>query len=75
MHQGVVQSFSAGLGKGSEFVVRLPLLSHATPDGGQESNSGQDLRSFQDFRTLKDLARERGDILSYTAGSILVKSG
>ena len=28
MHQGVVQAFSAGLGKGSEFVVRLPLATH-----------------------------------------------
>jgi len=55
MHQGVVQAFSAGLGKGSEFVVRLPLLSHATPNESQESNSGQDFRSFQDFRTLQDV--------------------
>jgi CheY-like chemotaxis protein len=46
MHQGVAQAHSAGLGKGSEFVVRLPLLSHATPKEGQAP------RSFQDFGTL-----------------------
>jgi len=43
MHQGVAQAFSAGLGKGSEFVVRLPLLSHTTPD------DGQDLHTLREF--------------------------
>jgi CheY-like chemotaxis protein len=40
MHQGVVQAFSAGLGKGSEFVVRLPLLKHPSPDDGIPQSSG-----------------------------------
>ncbi len=30
MHGGTVEAFSEGLGKGSEFVVRLPVLSDAT---------------------------------------------
>src|SRR5262249_29020381 len=29
LHDGTVQAFSAGLGKGAEFVVRLPLLMNA----------------------------------------------
>jgi CheY-like chemotaxis protein len=45
MHQGVVQAYSAGLGKGSEFVVRLPLLSRRASDS-------QDFRSLQDFGSL-----------------------
>lgn len=28
MHRGTIEAFSAGLGMGSEFVVRLPLVSH-----------------------------------------------
>jgi signal transduction histidine kinase len=40
MHQGVVQAFSAGLGKGSEFVVRLPLLKHPSPDDAIPQSSG-----------------------------------
>jgi signal transduction histidine kinase/DNA-binding response OmpR family regulator len=42
MHQGVVQACSAGLGKGSEFVVRLPLLQQPIPiDSGMESQVGR----------------------------------
>jgi PAS domain S-box-containing protein len=42
MHDGTVEAFSDGLGQGSEFVVRLPLLRQALPsntptkDGGKE---------------------------------------
>jgi signal transduction histidine kinase/ActR/RegA family two-component response regulator len=32
MHGGSVTAFSQGLGHGSEFVVRLPLVVHASPD-------------------------------------------
>jgi CheY-like chemotaxis protein len=31
LHEGVVEAFSAGLGAGSEFVVRLPLKADVTP--------------------------------------------
>jgi chemotaxis protein histidine kinase CheA len=30
-HGGTVEAFSGGLGRGSEFVVRLPLASMVTP--------------------------------------------
>jgi DNA-binding response OmpR family regulator len=32
MHEGSVQAFSAGIGQGSEFVVRLPALAVLPPD-------------------------------------------
>ena len=35
MHGGTVQAQSEGAGKGSEFVVRLPLFSHQQPRSGQ----------------------------------------
>jgi signal transduction histidine kinase len=38
MHQGVVQAFSAGLGKGSAFVVRLPLLTQSGPAVSDQSS-------------------------------------
>jgi CheY-like chemotaxis protein len=38
MHQGVVQAFSAGLGKGSEFVVHLPLLDQPCPSASDHSS-------------------------------------
>jgi CheY-like chemotaxis protein/anti-sigma regulatory factor (Ser/Thr protein kinase) len=37
MHGGQVEAASAGLGQGSEFTVRLPLLAEATPQSGRES--------------------------------------
>jgi len=41
MHGGSVQAFSEGRGKGSEFVVRLPLLgTGAAPVGGGQAPSG-----------------------------------
>jgi signal transduction histidine kinase/DNA-binding response OmpR family regulator len=36
MHEGTVQAFSEGLGKGSEFVVRLPKLQHIPESGESE---------------------------------------
>src|SRR5262249_44635058 len=38
MHQGTVQASSAGPGKGSEFVVRLPLLVNGLPQSTTPSN-------------------------------------
>lgn len=37
-HGGTVQALSEGDGKGSEFVVRLPLLKHAAPIGTESKN-------------------------------------
>jgi signal transduction histidine kinase/DNA-binding response OmpR family regulator len=38
MHQGVVQAFSEGLGKGSEFVVRLPLFIQPRPGEANQAS-------------------------------------
>jgi PAS domain S-box-containing protein len=48
MHGGDVQAFSAGLGRGSEFAVRLPLLSASDTATGitaaHSSSTGKELR-------------------------------
>lgn len=38
MHGGTVQAHSAGLGQGSEFVVRLPLASYESPEASSDLN-------------------------------------
>ncbi|MGN6547694.1 MAG: ATP-binding protein, partial [Aureliella sp.] len=38
MHQGEIEARSEGLGKGSEFIVRLPLLVEAIPPATEEPN-------------------------------------
>jgi signal transduction histidine kinase/ActR/RegA family two-component response regulator len=38
MHQGKVEAHSGGLGKGSEFVVRLPLLTQERPKSTEKEN-------------------------------------
>jgi PAS domain S-box-containing protein len=38
MHHGAVSAFSDGLGRGSEFVVRLPLASRAPGDANENKN-------------------------------------
>ncbi len=43
MHDGTVEAHSAGPGCGSEFVVRLPLLHDAAPDG--DTGSGETTRA------------------------------
>jgi len=42
LHGGTVEAFSEGLGKGSEFVVRLPLLVAERPSGGPTAAYGSD---------------------------------
>src|SRR5262249_2581283 len=41
MHQGKVEAHSAGLGKGSEFVVRLPLSARRSEEAGGRDNGEQ----------------------------------
>ena len=47
LHHGTVQAFSEGLGKGSEFVVRLPRLDPNTVD--ERSQEGSPLRAGRSF--------------------------
>src|SRR5262249_13057643 len=46
MHRGTVQAFSAGVGKGSEFVVRLPVSTeqHASDTNRRSSPSARQIR-------------------------------
>jgi PAS domain S-box-containing protein len=40
LHGGTLEAHSAGLGQGSEFVVRLPLASNETKGSGSETRNG-----------------------------------
>jgi signal transduction histidine kinase/DNA-binding response OmpR family regulator len=55
LHGGAVEAHSAGLGKGSEFVVRLPALAprsnHHTPSSTPTAN-GQSAHPFQRLRAV-----------------------
>jgi PAS domain S-box-containing protein len=67
MHNGVVQASSAGPGEGSEFVVRLPLLSsHAAPIApAHESDSGKRAKTSLTHRILVvDDNRDSADSLA-----------
>src|SRR5262245_10877365 len=39
MHGGKIEAHSAGLGKGSEFVTRLPALAEPAPESGQKTQA------------------------------------
>ena len=42
MHNGMVQARSGGLGKGSEFIVHLPLLAQAQLEPGELESAAQE---------------------------------
>jgi signal transduction histidine kinase/DNA-binding response OmpR family regulator len=46
MHQGIVEAHSAGLGRGSEFVVRLPLFKEEPQVAHDETNTGTNGSAF-----------------------------
>ncbi|HEY1377292.1 MAG TPA: ATP-binding protein [Gemmataceae bacterium] len=52
MHGGTIEAHSAGPGKGSEFVVRLPLAADAVRDGGSEVSPHSPLPALQSLRVL-----------------------
>jgi PAS domain S-box-containing protein len=54
MHGGTVEARSAGLGQGSEFVVRLPLMAHAIADSSKpgEAPDTQDAGGARGLRVL-----------------------
>ena len=45
IHGGTVEAHSAGLGRGSEFVVRLPLMTLAHEEPGERENGDQPQRA------------------------------
>jgi CheY-like chemotaxis protein len=73
MHQGVVQAHSAGLGKGSEFVVRLPLLTQTSPNIAPEIHSFKDFRNLQGAGNLDDakpgMGRQPAEVSAKSAES------
>jgi signal transduction histidine kinase/DNA-binding response OmpR family regulator len=50
MHGGRVEANSAGTGKGSEFVVRLPLLSEESSADAKQADTGTGSRSVRSVR-------------------------
>jgi PAS domain S-box-containing protein len=58
MHGGAIEARSAGLGQGSEFIVRLPLLNQAcktvVEESGEENSPGQVSSSGQRLLVVDD---------------------
>jgi PAS domain S-box-containing protein len=52
MHGGTIVATSAGLGRGSEFVVRLPLAGEPTPDAAQPGASAAARGDHRPLRVL-----------------------
>jgi signal transduction histidine kinase len=69
LHHGTVQAFSEGLGKGSEFVVRLPRLDPSTVD--DRSQEGSPLRtggSFSSSTRSNGMSKESGALRGEKTG-------
>jgi CheY-like chemotaxis protein len=69
LHKGTVEARSAGLGKGSEFVVRLPLASASTSSGGrsvlgEEADAERPLSRVLVVDDSEDIAESLGRVLS-----------
>ena len=52
MHKGVVSAFSEGLGKGAEFVVRLPIAAEALPEAVAKNGGGRERVRPSGYRLL-----------------------
>jgi PAS domain S-box-containing protein len=52
MHGGKIEAHSAGLGKGSEFVTRLPALAEPAPESGQKTQAASAPSSTDRRRVL-----------------------
>ena len=52
MHDGTVEVFSDGIGQGSEFVVRLPVLDDCQRNGESETDSNWELQSSANRKVL-----------------------
>jgi signal transduction histidine kinase/ActR/RegA family two-component response regulator len=73
MHGGQVEAFSDGIGHGSEFVVRLPVLAEAVPD----SPRAGPIRAFPHRRILvvddnRDAAETLGALLEALGATVSV---
>jgi signal transduction histidine kinase len=76
MHGGTITATSPGLGQGSEFIVRLPVLVGVTPDAGRKGRESKVVATF-DYRILvvddnKDTAISLGMILSRRAREVRI---
>lgn len=69
LHGGEIQALSEGLGKGSEFVVRLPLLDAVAQADGHSAQPGQNTRDM-DRRT--EMETETGTETNAATRRILV---
>ena len=79
MHGGTVRAHSEGLGKGSEFVIRLPLLVQLRAEGTEEGDREQPREPvhFTSHRVLivddnKDAALSLGLLLRYKGHEVRV---
>jgi signal transduction histidine kinase len=69
LHHGTVQAFSEGLGKGSEFLVRLPRLDPNTVDErSQEGSSLRAGRSFSSSTKSNGMTKESGALRGEKTG-------
>jgi PAS domain S-box-containing protein len=78
MHQGSVEARSEGLGKGSEFVVRLPLsrsqllIAQCGPGAGEEQTETQPVRRILCVDDNRDSADSLGMMLRYLGADVQV---